>query len=114
MSRLPSTCEFGVTFSIDHALTYKKDGFIALRHNKVRNLTANLWLKFAKMFALNQYFFPITGKEINGALTTDNARADVCARGFSTSGQLAVLDVRMFNLFVKRFRFFRSLKLLQI
>ena len=57
------------------------------------------------MSALNQpTLLPFTGEEINGALTTDTARADVCARGFWTSGQLAFLDVRVFNPLAKRFR----------
>ena len=104
LSRLPSTCECGVTFSIEHALTCKKGGFISLRHNEVRNLTANLLGEVCKDVCIEPTLLPFTGEEINGALTTDNARADVCARGFWTSGQLAFLDVRVFNPLAKRFR----------
>ena len=39
---LHSKCECGSTFSIDHALSCKKGGFVSLRHNQVRNLTASL------------------------------------------------------------------------
>jgi len=42
LSRLPVNCECGAAFTIDHALFCKKRGFISLRHNEVRNLTANL------------------------------------------------------------------------
>ena len=104
LSRLSSTCECGATFSIDHALPCKKDGFISLRHNEERSLRANLLGEVCKDVCIDPTLLPITGEEIDGALTTDNARTDICARGFWTPGQLAFLDIRVFNPFAKRFR----------
>ena len=42
LSRLPMTCECGSTFNIQHALSCKKGGFISIRHNHLRKLTARL------------------------------------------------------------------------
>ena len=42
LTRLPESCECGTNFTIDHALSCKKGGFVSLRHNKNRNITASL------------------------------------------------------------------------
>ena len=41
-SRLPTHCASGTSFSIDHSLLCPKGGFLSIRHNKVRDLTAEL------------------------------------------------------------------------
>ena len=41
-TRTPSHCTCGCTFSVDHALSYPKGGFPSIRHNEVRDLTAEL------------------------------------------------------------------------
>ena len=40
LKRFPETCECGSKFSTDHALSCKKGGFVTLRHNIIRNITA--------------------------------------------------------------------------
>ena len=42
LSRTPMMCTCGNNFNIEHALTRKKGGFITLRHNSLRNITASL------------------------------------------------------------------------
>ena len=42
LSKLPSHCVCGNPFSVDHALTCKKGGFVSSRHNEVRRITADL------------------------------------------------------------------------
>ena len=44
-------------------------------------------------------FKPLTGEELceRSAITTDEARCDVSARGFWSAGQVAFLDVKVFN-----------------
>ena len=41
-SRLPTHHACGTSFSIDHSLSCPKGGFPSIRHNKVRDLTAEL------------------------------------------------------------------------
>ena len=42
LSRLPSKCVCGNTFTLEHALNCKKGGFVTLRHNEIRGITAEL------------------------------------------------------------------------
>ena len=40
--RAPSLCACGTKFSVEHALSCPKGGFPSIRHNEIRDLTANL------------------------------------------------------------------------
>ena len=42
LSCLTYTCECGTKFSIDHALSCNKGGFISQRRNQISNITASL------------------------------------------------------------------------
>ena len=89
LRNLPSHCVCGKTFSIDHALSCPKGGFISLRHNELRDFTAKSLLTQVD----------ITGKTFQHAstVTTDEARVDIAARGVCVKGQMALFDVRVFN-----------------
>ena len=41
-TRLPENCVCGVKFGLQHALSCKKGGFVTIRYNQVRNITATL------------------------------------------------------------------------
>ncbi len=41
LPRLPSTCVCGSPFNVGHALTCNVGGFISIRHNDIRDRTAN-------------------------------------------------------------------------
>ena len=49
LRNLPSHCVCGKTFSIDHALSCPKGGFISLRHNELRDFTAKYLLNATQM-----------------------------------------------------------------
>ena len=42
LSRTPSHCACGTSFTVDHALSCPKGGLPTLRHNEIRDLTATL------------------------------------------------------------------------
>ena len=42
LSRSPNMCSCGVKYDFQHSLSCKKGGFVTLRHNHFRNITANL------------------------------------------------------------------------
>ena len=42
ITKLPVNCECGAYFDLQHALSCKKGGFVSLRHNHLRNITASL------------------------------------------------------------------------
>ena len=39
---LPSKCPCGQTFGVNHALNCKREGFVIIRHNNIRDFEANL------------------------------------------------------------------------
>ena len=41
-NNMPSTCDCGKQFSVDHALSCSKGGFPSIRHNEIRDITATL------------------------------------------------------------------------
>jgi len=93
LKRLPTKCECGENFSIEHALTCKKGGFVSIRHNSLRDITANLLTKTCKDVRVEPLLTPLTGEEFNerSANSSDDARLDIKARGFWQAGQLAFL-----------------------
>ena len=105
LSRLPDTCECGVKFSIEHALSCKKGGFVTLRHNTVRNITAKLLNEVCPDVRVEPSLQPLTGEHLCYASsnTSDEARVDISARGFWTTGQMAFFDVRVFNPIARRY-----------
>ena len=42
LDRLPAICVCGSRFDVPHALSCKRGGFVTLRHNELRNITADL------------------------------------------------------------------------
>ena len=44
-SHLPSKCECGNTFNVEHALSCAKGGFPSLRHNEIQDITASLLIE---------------------------------------------------------------------
>ena len=98
LSRTPATCACGSHFNIQHALSCKKGGFITLRHNRLRNITANLLKEVCHDVRIEPTLQRLTGEEFEQrtANTSDDARLDVAARGFWTAGQIAFFDLRVF------------------
>ena len=104
LKRLPANCECGVTFSTEHALSCKKGGFVSLRHNQFRNITAKWLGECCKDVRIEPMLQPLTGESLPlCSNTTDEARLNVSAKEFLESYQLAFFDVRVFNPMAKRY-----------
>ena len=105
LQRLPTTCECGTRFTLDHALSCKKGGFISLRHNQIRDLTANLLKTICHDVLIEPTLQQLTGESLHErtANITDDARLDIAARGFWISGQRAFFDIRVFNPMARRY-----------
>ena len=97
--RLPTTCVCGSKFDIQHALTCKRGGFIGIRHDELRNFTAEVLSEVCNDVVVEPLLTPLTGEHFNlkSANTEDNARLDVAARGVWTRGSRAFFDIRVFN-----------------
>ena len=97
LTRLPTNCECGTKFDIQHALSCKKGGFISLRHNHLRNITVTLLKEVCKDIRVEPQLQELTGEILHPSTITGNeARLDICARGFWQAGQMVFFDVRVF------------------
>ena len=98
LSRTPRTWACGNNFTIEHALTCTKGGLITLRHNRLRNITTSLLKEVCHDVCIKTTLKKLTGEEFEqrAANTWDEARLDVAATGFWTTGQVAFFDIRIF------------------
>ncbi|XP_076042251.1 uncharacterized protein LOC143026133 [Oratosquilla oratoria] len=96
---LPNRCSCGVQFTPDHAMICKQGGFICMRHDGVRDLTAQMLQEVCKDGTIEPTLLPLGGENFRfrTSNTSDEARMDVNARGFWTRGQLAFFDMRIFD-----------------
>ena len=67
-----------------------------IRHNDVRNLTAELLSEVCHDVAIEPGLTPLSGEQFESETTSkeDDSRCDVAARGFWTRGSKAFFDVR--------------------
>ena len=87
-------------FIVQHVMSCKKGGFVTLRHNEVRDITATLLSDIHKDLELELSRLTLNREEQtmrSTANTDDEARLDICARSFWVSGQKAFFDVRVFD-----------------
>jgi hypothetical protein len=70
-----------------------------IRHNNVRDLTAQLLSEVCKDVKVEHELTPLSGELLSGksANRSDEARLDVSARGFWERGRTAFFDIRVFN-----------------
>ena len=95
---LLALCVCGDLFNLQHALSCPKGGLAITRHNELRNLTAEILDEVCKNVAIELLLTPLTGEELPKSSNTSNqARADVSAKGLWVDGQMAFRDVRVFN-----------------
>ena len=72
------------------------------RHNAIRDVCAELIDDVAYDVRIEPPLQPLTGERLNGTAITDNeVRLDISARGFWQRGEMAFFDVSVFNPFAK-------------
>lgn len=97
---LPHTCMCGKPNSLEHCLSCPLGGYVHLRHNQIRDLTANLLSEAGCTDVVTEpHLLPITGDKVRykSASTDDQARLDVAARGVWIDMDRTFLDIRVFN-----------------
>ena len=84
---------------IQHATICEKGGFVTIRHNDLRDLTASLLTDVCKDVDTEPQLLPIMGETLNNrtANTSDEARVDIKLRGFWVRDQQAFFDERVFD-----------------
>ena len=63
ISRTPRTCACGSNFNIEHALTCKRGGFITLRHDRRRSITARLLKEVCHDVRIEPTLQKLTGEQ---------------------------------------------------
>ena len=98
--RAPSLCACGSKFSVEHALSCPKGGFPSIRHNEIRDLTANLLTEVCNDVCIEPTLQPTDSVVLTGSSsnTQDGARLDITANGFwGGRFERTFFDVRVFN-----------------
>ena len=99
-ANLATTCVCGKAFTVDHALSCGRGGFPMIRHNEIRNLTAQLLTEVCSEVCLEPELQPVSPDQLQGATANrqDGARLDVAANGvWGGSFEKTYFDVRVVN-----------------
>ena len=69
-------------------MSCKKGGLVFIRQNSIRDLTANILREVSNDVELEAKLIPLIGEQLQyrSAITGDEARLDICARGFWVRG----------------------------
>ena len=97
---VPSHCACGQPFSVSHALSCHMGGYPSIRHNEIRDLTADLLSEVCHSVSTEPHLQPVDGEVLRGASANacDGARLDIAANGFwGGRFERAFFDVRVFN-----------------
>ena len=100
LPHLPSHCTCGKKFTVAQAFSCPCGGFPSLRHNDIRDITADFLTEVSPSVAVESVLQPLTGESLQykTANSDVDARADISAQGFwGNKRQLAFFDVRVFN-----------------
>ena len=69
-------------------MSCKKGGLVSIRQNGIRDLTANILREVSNDVELEAKLIPLIGEQLQyrSAIIGDEARLDICARGFWVRG----------------------------
>ena len=86
LERIPATCACDSPFDLQHALSCPKGGMNITRHNELPDITAEILREICSNVVTGPILTPLTGTNFQNASanTSNEARADVAARGFRT------------------------------
>ena len=95
LQRMPLSCVCGAPFNVQHALLCPKGGSIIGRHNEIRKFLKEICSDVRPEPPLQ----PLNGEILSydSAITSNEARSDVSARGFWIGGQTAFFDITVCN-----------------
>ena len=97
-SRSPTSCACGANFTVEHALSCPRGGFPSIRHNEIRDITANLLSEVCNDVQVEPDLQELTTEELSRrtAITTDGARLDIAVNGlWGGRFERTFLDVRV-------------------
>ncbi|CAB4014652.1 Hypothetical predicted protein [Paramuricea clavata] len=94
---LPSHCVCGSAFSVNHALSCKRGGFVARRHDGVRDLLTTLLSRVCNNVEAEPKIMPLDNEQFRLQSTnrSPDARLDIKAGEFWARGVTSFFDVRV-------------------
>ena len=104
---LPSHCACSKQFTVEHVLSCPRGGFPSIRHNEIRDITADFLSEVCHNVGTEPSLQPVTGEQLlhRTANREDGARLDIAAESFwGRDRQRAFFDVRVFNPFAQSYR----------
>ena len=93
----PSHCQCGKENQIDHALNCKSGGYVSMRHNRIRDLEAELMREVCHDVKIEPELLPIDGDQNRSGNTADKARLDVSGVGVWGTYEKTFLDIRIMH-----------------
>ena len=91
----PSFCQCGKENTLDHVLSCMKGGYVTMRHNRVRDLEADLMKEVCYNVQAEPALIPIEGDDIKYGNKKDKARLDVAGVGVWGAYERTFLDIRI-------------------
>ena len=98
-ANIPTHCTDGEPFTVEHALSCTRGGYVALRRNELRDLFAELLRETSTNVSIEPELQPLSGEvfQAASAVLSDGARLDIKASGFWASRhEVDFFDVRVF------------------
>ena len=89
LPNMPSMCCCSGKMDVQHAMSCERGGFITIRHNDLRDLTANFLSNVCDDVEIEPKLLPVTGQNISNRIanTRTETRLDIRSRGFWVKGQ---------------------------
>ena len=89
----PSHCQCGQKNDIDHALSCRKGGYVIMRHNRIRNLEAELMREVCNDVKIEPHLIPLASDNLVNGNTAKSARLDVSGIGIWSPMEKTFLDI---------------------
>ena len=96
IANMPHFCGCGQKNSIDHTLICKKGGYVAMRHNNLRDLNITMQKEVCRDVVSEPRLLPVNNQEVEGT-AADRAAADISSRGLWSTFERTFFDVRVFH-----------------
>ena len=93
---MPHFCGCGVKNNLNHTLICKKGGYVAMRHNNLRDLNADLQREVCRDVVVEPSLLPINNEEVDG-IQADRAAPDISSRGLWSTFERTFFDVRVLH-----------------
>ena len=91
----PSFCQCSKQNSIDHALSCKLGGYVHMRHNRVRDLEAEMMAEVCQDVKIEPELLPLDNEIDRSGNVAEKARLDVSGIGVWGSYERTFLDVKI-------------------